>query len=191
MEKLRTVRLYGVLGARFGRVFRLAVSTPAEAVRALCVQIPGFEQFLSDPRYRYAVFYGKQNLSEDELHFKGEREDIRIAPVLAGSKQGGIFQAILGVVLIAAGVFTGGVTSAWGMALIGAGAGMAIGGVVQMLAPQAQGLSDSSSADNKPSYAFGGPVNTIAQGNPVGLLYGHRRIGGAIISGGIYAEDMQ
>lgn len=191
MEKLRTVRLYGVLGARFGRVFRLAVSTPAEAVRALCVQIPGFEQFLSDPRYRYAVFYGKQNLSEEELHFKGEREDIRIAPVLAGSKQGGIFQAILGVVLIAAGVFTGGVTSAWGMALIGAGAGMAIGGVVQMLAPQAQGLSDSSGADNKPSYAFGGPVNTIAQGNPVGLLYGKRRIGGAIISGGIYAEDMQ
>ncbi|PNQ53699.1 phage tail protein, partial [Vibrio agarivorans] len=41
MEKLRTIRLYGILGSRFGRTFRLAVSTPAEAVRALAVQIPG------------------------------------------------------------------------------------------------------------------------------------------------------
>lgn len=35
-ERLRTIRLYGLLGARFGRKFRLAVSNPAEAVRALC-----------------------------------------------------------------------------------------------------------------------------------------------------------
>ncbi|MCE1424815.1 tail assembly protein, partial [Enterobacter hormaechei] len=45
--------------------------------------------------------------------------------------------------------------------------------------------------DNKPSYAFGGPVNTTASGNPVPLLYGQREIGGAIISAGIYAEDQQ
>jgi len=32
-------------------------------------------------------------------------------------------------------------------------------------------------------------VNTIAQGNPAGILYGRRRIGGAIISAGIYVED--
>ncbi len=34
-EKLRTIRLYGVLAKTFGRVFRLAVSSTAEAVRAL------------------------------------------------------------------------------------------------------------------------------------------------------------
>jgi len=42
MEKLRTIRLYGPLGTRFGREFRLAVDSPAEAVRALCVLLPGF-----------------------------------------------------------------------------------------------------------------------------------------------------
>lgn len=47
------------------------------------------------------------------------------------------------------------------------------------------------SPDNKPSYAFGGPVNSIAQGNPVPLGYGKRRIGGALISAGIHAEDQQ
>ncbi|PZA23441.1 phage tail protein, partial [Enterobacter hormaechei] len=44
--------------------------------------------------------------------------------------------------------------------------------------------------DNKPSYAFGGSVNTLAMGNPVALLYGVREIGGAIISAGIVAEDI-
>lgn len=43
--------------------------------------------------------------------------------------------------------------------------------------------------DNKPSYAFGGPVNTTAQGNPVPIGYGQREIGGAVISAGIYTED--
>ena len=45
--------------------------------------------------------------------------------------------------------------------------------------------------DNRASYAFGGVTNTAAQGYPVPLLYGRRRIGGAIISAGIYVEDQQ
>lgn len=68
---------------------------------------------------------------------------------------------------------------------------MAVGGVVQMLSPQVAGLRMRQDPDNKPSYAFGGPVNTTASGNPVPLLYGQREIGGAIISAGIYAEDQQ
>lgn len=39
---MKTVRLYGHLGVRFGRVFRLDVASPAEAVRALLLQLPGF-----------------------------------------------------------------------------------------------------------------------------------------------------
>ncbi len=185
---VRTVRLYGVLGARFGRVFRLAVASPAEAVRALCAQLPGFEQYLAGSRERgltYAVFYGRRNLREDELQLAGTREDIRIAPVLIGSKKGGVFQTVLGAVLVGVGLMTG---QLW---LVAVGGGMMVGGVAQMLAPQPKGLTTGEDAANTASYAFGGPVNTTAQGNPVGLLYGKRRIGGAIISGGIYAEDQQ
>ena len=43
-----TIRLLGEAGRRFGRQFKLAVRTPAEAVRALCVQIPGLRQYLLD-----------------------------------------------------------------------------------------------------------------------------------------------
>lgn len=77
------------------------------------------------------------------------------------------------------------------MALYAAAGSMAVGGVVQMLSPQVSGLRMRQEPDNKPSYAFGGPVNTTASGNPVPLLYGQREIGGAIISAGVYAEDQQ
>ncbi|MBP2856189.1 tail assembly protein [Dickeya oryzae] len=192
-QPLKTIRLYGVLGATFGRVHRLAVESRQEAIKALCVIIPGFEKFMLTSKSRgltYAVFDGKRNLSKDDLGFNVSNE-IRIAPIIIGSKQNGLFQVILGAILVVAGYFTFGTTSAIGVSMMMGGASMAIGGVVQMLTPVQGGISMRESPDNKPSYAFGGPVNSTAQGNPVPILYGRRRIGGAIISAGIYAEDQQ
>ncbi|MFJ5428965.1 tail assembly protein [Pectobacterium actinidiae] len=192
-QPLKTIRLYGVLGATFGRVHKLAVESRQEAIKALSVIIPGFEKFLLTSKSRgltYAVFDGKRNLSKDELDFNVSKE-IRIAPIIIGSKQAGLFQVILGAILVAVGYFTFGTTSTIGVGMMMGGASMAVGGVVQMLTPVQGGLSMRESPDNKPSYAFGGPVNSIAQGNPVPILYGRRRIGGAIISAGIYAEDQQ
>jgi hypothetical protein len=100
-------------------------------------------------------------------------EEIRIAPVIIGSKRAGVFQTILGVALVAVAAFvTGGAAigiggtafaGGWG-AVAGIGASMAIGGVVQMLSPQTTGLASKQSADNQASYAFGGVTNTTAQG---------------------------
>nr|WP_113865019.1 tail assembly protein [Brenneria salicis]NMN90985.1 putative phage tail protein [Brenneria salicis ATCC 15712 = DSM 30166]RBP66477.1 putative phage tail protein [Brenneria salicis ATCC 15712 = DSM 30166]RLM32065.1 phage tail protein [Brenneria salicis ATCC 15712 = DSM 30166] len=196
-QPLKTIRLYGVLGATFGRVHRLAVESRQEAIKALCVIIPGFEKFLLTSKARgltYAVFDGKRNLSRDELDFNVSNE-IRIAPIIIGSKKAGAFQTILGAVLVVVGVaigyFTAGAMSSVGYGIAKMGGAMMLGGVVQMLSPVQGGVSMRESPDNKPSYAFGGPVNSIAQGNPVPILYGRRRIGGAIISAGIYAEDQQ
>ncbi|MBS0925434.1 tail assembly protein [Providencia sp. JGM181] len=199
---LKTIRLYGVLGTQFGREHRLAIDSPREAIKALSVLYDGFEQFLANAHLRgleFAVFKGQRNITEDELHLDTS-EEIRIAPVIKGSKRGGFFQTILGVALIGAAAFlSGGLSVAftaagtWGGALALSGAAMAIGGLVQMLSPQPQGLFMRQDADNKPSYAFGGAVNTTAQGNPVPLLYGldRREVGGAIISAGIYTEDQK
>ncbi|WP_055325338.1 tail assembly protein [Ralstonia solanacearum] len=193
-ERIRVVRLYGRLGARFGRVFHLAVCSPAEAVRALCVQVPGLRRELATSHergIRYACFVGRRNIGEAELELPPGRDDIRIAPVLAGAKQSGLFQTILGAAILAVAYFNPGgfltgpmVTAAYGM-----GASMALGGVVQMLSPQQTGLSVRDGPDNGASYNFNGPVNTSAQGNPVPLLYGEMVVGSAVISAGIYAED--
>ncbi|MDE1492814.1 tail assembly protein [Xenorhabdus bovienii] len=191
MNTLRTIRLSGVLIPQFGREYKLAVSSPIEAIRALSVMIDGFEKFLLTAKERgltFAVFIGKRNISRDELELSGEG-DIRIVPVIIGSKKAGIFQTILGAVMVVAGVFAW--ATPYGVPLVMSGVSMMLGGVVQMLSPMPGGLARREDPDNKPSYAFGGPVNSIAQGNPVPIGYGKRRIGGAIISAGIYAEDQQ
>jgi predicted phage tail protein len=185
-QPLTTILLFGQL-RQFGRSFRLSVRTTAEAIKALCVQVPGFERFLSNAKSRgieFAVFRGKKNIGEGELSFGGEG-DIRIAPVITGSKRAGILQTIVGVVLLAISyVFP--VTAPY---LAPAGIGLVAGGVIQMLSPQAGGLKTSAAPENTPGYAFGSAKNTTASGNPVSLCAGLRRWGGAIISAAIYAED--
>ena len=188
-QPLTTILLYGQL-RQFGRTFRISVRTPVEAVRALCVQVPGFERFLSNAKSRgieFAVFREKTNLREKELGFAGDG-DIRIAPVITGSKRGGVLQTVIGAVLIAVSFFT-----FWAppvsAGLFASGVGMVAGGVIQMLSPQASGLKTSAAPENTPGYAFGSAKNTTASGNPVPLCYGKRRVGGAIISAAVYAED--
>ncbi|HEJ1198690.1 TPA: tail assembly protein [Pseudomonas aeruginosa] len=192
---MTTIKLYGAL-RQFGREYRMLVGSTAEAIKALCVQIPGLERFLANAHLRgmeFAVFRGKRNISQDELQFGGA-EEIRIAPVIRGRKRGGLVQTIVGVALILAATIMagpGGFAAAGGLtgAMGTAGVAMAIGGVIQMLSPQAQGLKQSAAPENLPSYAFGSAKNTTASGNPVPLCYGKRRWGGAIISASIYAED--
>jgi len=192
-ERLVKVKLYGHL-RKFGREFDLFVKSPAEAVHALSIMVPGFKHYLETAEHRgmaFAVFNGKQNIGEEELSL-GAKEEIRIAPVYGGRKSGTI-QVIVGAILIAAGVvgnvmFPANPVSPF---LINAGIAMVVGGVIQMLSPTARGLKTKNDDENTAAYAFGGPVNTTAQGTPVGILYGYREIGGAVISAGIYAEDRQ
>lgn len=199
MARLTTIRLYGALGARFGRVHKLAVQTSAEAVKALCINFDGLEDYLMNAKKNgmtFAVFRGKRNIGVQDFQGLAGDSDIRIAPVMEGAKKAGMFQTILGAVMVVAGVITG-VATGWtgagltfGAGLIMSGASMMAGGIYQMLSPQPKGLHGRDDPDNKPSYAFGGSVNTLAMGNPVALLYGVREIGGAIISAGIVAEDI-
>ncbi|HFN3648834.1 TPA: tail assembly protein [Enterobacter hormaechei] len=199
MARLTTIRLYGALGARFGRVHKLAVHTSAEAVKALCINFDGLEDYLMNAKKNgmiFAVFRGKRNIGVQDFQELAGDSDIRIAPVMEGAKKAGMFQTILGAVMVVAGVITGvatgwtGVGLTFGAGLIMSGASMMAGGIYQMLSPQPKGLQGRDDPDNKPSYAFGGSVNTLAMGNPVALLYGVREIGGAIISAGIVAEDI-
>ncbi|MGY6240739.1 tail assembly protein (plasmid) [Burkholderia ambifaria] len=189
-ETLREVRLYGIAGTRFGRVHRLAVSSTAEAVRALSVLIPGFRRFLLEARdngLTFAVFNGRRNLSEDDLDAPVGNDAIRIAPVIIGSKSGGLFQTIFGAALMVVGAVASFYGQPWGAQLMGLGASMALGGIVQMLSPQQTGLAGVN--DNGTSYYFNGPVNSAAQGEPVPLVYGEMVVGSKVASSGIYTED--
>lgn len=194
-QQLKTIRLYGRLGTEFGRLHRLAVSSTSEAIRALCVLLPGFENRLLDSEskgVRYACFIGKRNLREDELARPSGNEDIRIAPMPTGAKRGGLMQVVVGVALIVASFIPGLNVALWAGAsssFMAMGVSMALGGVIQLLTPQQRALSVKDGPNNGASYNFNGPVNTTAQGNPVPVLYGELIVGSSTISAGIYSED--
>lgn len=200
MQEIMTrIELGGALGKVFGRTHDRLIRTTAEAINALSKTICGFEQYLNTSKNRgltYAVFKGKRNIGKDDLGFPVTGEVIRIIPVVIGSKKAGLLQTVLGAVLVVVGALGATIGQAWGGAAWGPaamkiGAAMMLGGVVQMFSPQPAGLASKQDAENRASYAFGGVTNTAAQGYPVPLLYGRRRIGGAIISAGIYVEDQQ
>lgn len=196
-NQLSTIRLYGEMGARFGRVHHLAVDSCAEAISALSAILPGFDQYMRDSQSRgltFAPFVGKRNIGFNEMSQPiPDGEEFRIAPIIIGNKKGGLFQTILGAAMIVAGVVASFIPGGQDVSpyLVAAGISTAAGGVMQMLSPQATGMKIREDDANAPSYAFGQPVNTTAQGNIVGVLYGEREIGGAIISAGIIANEVR
>ncbi|QVW27744.1 tail assembly protein I [Hafnia phage Pocis76] len=195
--EVKKIKLSGSLGRRFGVFHELAVDSYPEAVRALSSQVDGFKDFMQSEigsRMHFAIFVDGKNVGQnDEAAWKCAKE-VRIIPIPTGSKSGGLFQVVLGAVVMATAFFTGGASlaamGAFASSAFMMGGAMALGGVMQMISPQ-RGGSDMrvSSTENKPSYAFGGAVNTTAAGYPIPLPYGYRTVGGAIWSAGAYPED--
>lgn len=206
---LKTMTLKGAMAKKFGKVHRFHVADLRELLRAMCSQVPGFKKYVSNAHLngvRFAFFSGKENIGLQEFDMSSGSDNFEMEPIIEGSKRGGALQVIIGAVAIVAAFFTAGAslaaygaalgtTTAVGMAttaLTSLGLSMVLGGVIQMLTPQPKyNIGASSSTDNKPNYAFGAPVNTVAMGWPVPVLYGEREIGGAIISAGSFTSDQQ
>lgn len=186
MESPRTIRLYGKLGAKFGRVHRFVIRSPKDAMRALCALVPGFERELMTSKDRgisYALFVGKRNVTENQIDYPSGRDDVRIAPVLSGSKAAGLFQTIAGVALAVVGAVSMYFGNPYGSEMVLMGVGLALGGISQMIS------GHQTTPSNLTSYNFNGAQNTTYQGGPVPLLYGRMRVGSTVISEGLLAQD--
>jgi len=189
---VKTIKLYGEMGKKFGREFELDVATPAEAVRALCSQIKGFRAYLHEhAQDSFKVFVGGRN-AYDELTFPcSDKEIIRIAPVVQGASAAA--RIVIGIVLIIVAWWNPGTWAFLGQQIAASsvmmmGASMVMGGVIQLLSQvdtNTNSGSGSESANNTPSYNFDGPVNTTAQGHPVPICYGRMIVGSAVISAGL------
>ena len=204
---LKTLILDGRMAKKFGKRHQYHVADLREMLRAMCSQVPGFKKYMSEAHMkgiRFAFFNGKSNIGLEEFDMTRGGDTYRIMPIIEGAKNAGVLQIVIGAVALVAAFFTAGASlAAWGAAmsagaitattvLTGIGVSMMLGGVVQLLTPQPSfNTGASSSTDNKPNYAFGAPVDTVAMGYPVPVLYGEREIGGAIISAGMYSSDQQ
>ena len=188
--KLKTIHLHGVLKEKFGEFFELSVSSCKEATHALGCMIPDFKLFMLQAEQngmRFAVFADDRNIGEDEIEDTTGASVIHIVPKIMGSggKAFGWLQVIAGAALVGLSFTPFG--AGWAM---GAGIGLMVGGAASLLMPTPK-LGEQDQDGNRANYGFGGAVTTVAQGNPVPLLYGERDVGGFIVSAGIYTEDTQ
>lgn len=197
---VRNVLLSGELGKKFGRRHRFAVNSPAEAVRALCANFPGFQEHLVDSGERgvgYRVLAGKEGVPLEQIGYPTGGSDIRIVPIVTGGK-GGIWMVVAGVALVAASFIPGLNVAVWagaagaaggvtfsGLAL-GIGMSLLLGGITQMLSPQPK----TGGGVRQTSYQFAGPVNSTQQGLPVPLGYGELIVGSAVVSGGVTIDQV-
>jgi predicted phage tail protein len=196
-----TIRLLGEAGRRYGRRFQLAVKTPAEAVRALCLQIPGLRQYLLESGEKgidwRVVTDHAEGLDEDQLLWPMSKRLV-LAPLPAG--RGGVGKIIAGVAIVAfaivtagAGLFALGLGFSASTAIsIGAiGVSLIFSGVSDLLTPTPKmpnvkggGFGGGSSAtsgrsqeEQLNSFAFDKSNANTVQGDVVPVLYGERIIG--------------
>lgn len=184
---LRRIELHGILAEKFGKSFEFDVASPREACEALSYQVDGFRGFMMTAHESglfFAVFNDDNNIGANEVEMKTGAKVIRIVPKItgAGGDAMGWIQVIAGAALVGAGFFLG------QPSLIAAGGGMLLGGAAALLMPRPT-ITPQDPDGNKPSYAFGGPVTTVAEGNPVAVGYGRYHWGGAVISMMIVNED--
>lgn len=196
---VKTIVLHGWLGKKYGAKYTMDISSPAEAIRALCSQVKGFHQELAKDKDGFRIRANNDPYTKETLSYPfGSREILHIVPAICGSKDG-IGQLLLGVVLLGAAFISmgtsfagiellGGVTV--GQALTTIGASMFLGGLSQLLFAPPKASKPSERPENKPSYSFNGPVNTIQQGNGVPICYGELIVGSQVVSAGFYAENI-
>ena len=185
---LKTIKLHGILAKKFGQFFRLDVQTAREATHAIACQNKEFKRFMLESDklgLKFAVFLGRKNITENDIDSVTDTDVIHIVPRIVGSGGDSFnwLQVVAGAVLIGVGVVMG-----FNPALIGAGAGLLMGGVAGLLMPTVD-MSNQDPDGNRANKGFGSAVTTVSQGNPVPILYGEREIGGFYASGGIYAEN--
>lgn len=180
------VRFYGSL-KQFGTQFRLDCKTPAEVVQALTSQIPKLRQFIQQGLFTVRVgreYLDNRYLEQGLNQYLKDDSTVHFTPVLKGSKKAGLFQTIVGAVMVVVGaVFQQ-------YYLVGAGIAMVAGGVAQMLTKMPP-MSTGKDAERKQSTSFSNLSNMAAQGRPMPLAYGRIRVGSLIISQGVETMDIE
>lgn len=193
---MQTVYLNGNI-AQFGEVWKTNCKNIRDIFKLIDCQTPGFRKYLldaSEANVGFEIKRGSDFLEDDrDLLLSLKDEDIIITEVPSGSKSAKdkIFTAIAIVVALYVGLPGLDVSIAEIAAAGGTAAGtattiyytgmmiatnLAISGITQLLAPGPE------TDERQEGYIFNGPVNGVAQGLPVPVLYGELIVGGAPIS---------
>lgn len=189
---LRDIYLYGDLKEKYGRKHKLDVSSISEALRAIDANRPGFLKSIKRDGH-YEVVRGKnlnsEHLNEKQLNINYGKGNFHISPVVEGSgNDGGIIMTVIGAALLVVAYFFP-VTAPY---LVPLGISLMFGGIGQMLSktPSEDDYGDREKPDERASFYFNGPTNTMEQGGVLPLVYGRMIVGSTVISAGIKVESI-
>jgi len=197
---LSKIKVYGRLARFLGeRTFEAEVKTPIDTFKFLLANFPSLERHMIEQNY--CVKVGKDEIDETELFNPIGQQQIRIVPVVKGSK--GFTRILAGAALITfagisggaslaglgfkATVATGATSATLGAALTAAagnlGIYLALSGAAQMLTPvpTPPGVSE----DPSQNFSFSGIQNTSRAGTAIPIIYGEIFSGSLVVSAGI------
>jgi len=198
---MKVVKVYGALRKKLGQCrFEFHADTPAQALKALCVNFPGLDKWLIDSEAAgmgFRVTRGREAITNDSLEDLllpwSEREVFSITPVITGA--GAVGRVLAGIALLAVAIFVPGFAvwagpTAYGL-IVGVGTSLVLGGVASMISPQPTmgSLTSGRESARLESFTFSGIVNTSKQGMPVPIAYGRVFVGSAVISSGLDVDQ--
>ena len=212
---MKVVKVYGALRKKLGQCrFEFEAATPAQAIKALCINFPGLDKWLIDSEkdgVGYRVTIGKEHVADDLSPLVmpwSEREVFSITPVIAGAGRG-LGSILAGAALISLAVLNPAVGFSFaqgGFAFMGTGAatlsaklaiaagtlglGLTFMGIAQAISPQPD-VPDFDESAQLESFSFSNVVNTSRQGLPVPIAYGRVFVGSAIISSGTDVDEVR
>lgn len=204
---LTEVKVFGPLGESLSaQTWKFDLERPVDVFRALNANTDDgiLRFFTANPASAYTLIMDDVYAQEHDLLLVGRRiKCLKVVPVIAGSGNEGSWLALIGIAIVALVLLVpSGGTSGWaalttsGVSL-GSGASFALTlglaltltGIAQMVYGS-NGPDTVEKGDRKPSYLFNGPVNTVAQGNPIPLGFGRMIVGSQIISVGVRSVDI-
>ena len=203
---MKVVKVYGALRKRLGQCrFEFDVATPAQAIKALCINFPGLDKWLIDSEQDgigYRVRIGKEVVKEEDMTPLvmpfSEKEVFSITPVVAGAGRGA-GQIFAGIALI-------GLAAAGGAGFFGAafaknvglfsvatslGTSMTLSGIATAISPQPNLDSTLDESVQLESFSFSNVVNTSRQGLACPIAYGRLFVGSAVLSSGLDVDQVQ
>lgn len=201
---MKEIKLFGKIADHFGSDFSIDVKTPAEALRALDANMPGFIQYMHENKYAILLVdrdrIGEESAwtqitKENGLSSWGD-ENLVIIPTADGDIGviiGVVAEAIVGSTTAAIGTAIGVSSLTVATAVATVIVYVAVFAIATLVSSAIVGdgdPADAEYADSKPSYIFNGPVNTTKQGHRMPILYGGPiLVGSMVISARIITED--
>lgn len=160
--------LHGSLRERYGKSIDFNTNVVADALEGFSRQMPDF------PRDLVIEVVGFD--SEAKLRDVTDAKEVHLIPAMFGG--GGVGRILLGIALIAVS-FIPGIGQAIQGAVLGAGIGMTLGGIMQlfMKAP-----TISKSNDPEASKYLGNGKNTTTIGTPIPMAWGRVKLSGHWLS---------